>query len=92
MQAHGRRGLLRAVNTRAKAIWKHLSTDFPSWTPSTAYRSFIALVAAEVFTSIDYLSYFTTFRIDGRIFLGGSTNYADLKKERGYYGTEVEQA
>ena len=43
------RRLLRAINTRAKAMWKHLSTEFPSWTPSTAYSSFIALVAAEAF-------------------------------------------
>lgn len=56
MQAQGRMRLLRAVNTRAKAIWKHLSTDFPPWTPRITYSSFIALVAAEAFTSMDYLS------------------------------------
>lgn len=89
MQAQGRRWLLRAINTRAKAIWKHLSTGFPSWTPSTTYSSFIALVAAEAFTSMDYLSLLHELMAG---YSEGSTNYADLKKERGDYGIEVEPA
>lgn len=92
MQAQGRRRLLRAVDTRAKAIWKHLSTywvSLPGLRVVTPFSSFIALVAAEAFTSIDYLFfYFTTFRIHGRIFFSGLPTMPISRKKGEITGLE----